>query len=184
MTREEAVEYAKNMTYCDAVYNALQGKCVPYRKATLIKLHELLDKLEPESCEDAISRQAVLDKLNRLIEVERLQGTDEMGYGRERVSAYECMIHSIESEYLYPNIQPQPKTGHWIDDKCSVCGKGIEDLVDSREWYRNEEPNFCPFCGIKLVEQQESNDKCKNCEYYRNPDYTRCHECEAESEEV
>ena len=23
-------------------------------------------------------------------------------------------------------------------------------------------------------------DKCKNCKYYRNPDYTRCHECETE----
>ena len=48
----------------------------------------------------------------------------------------------------------QPKTSHWIDDKCSVCGKGIEDLIDSREWYRNEEPNFCPFCGLKLVESE------------------------------
>lgn len=60
-----------------------------------------------QPCEDAISRKAVLDKLNKLIEVERLQGTDEMGYGRERVSAYECMIHSIESEYLYPSVNPQ-----------------------------------------------------------------------------
>ena len=48
MTREEAEGYAKEMTYRDAVYNALQGKCIPYRKATLIKLYELLDKLEQE----------------------------------------------------------------------------------------------------------------------------------------
>lgn len=57
--------------------------------------------------DDLISRQAVLDKLNRLIEVERLQGTDEMGYGRERVSAYESMIFEIESEYLYPSVKSQ-----------------------------------------------------------------------------
>ena len=49
MTREEAEEYAKNMTYRNAVYNALQGKCIPYRKATLIKLHELLDKIESQN---------------------------------------------------------------------------------------------------------------------------------------
>lgn len=36
MTREEAKEYANKMTYRDAVYYALQGKCIPYRKATLI----------------------------------------------------------------------------------------------------------------------------------------------------
>ena len=48
MNREEAEEYAKNMSYRDAVYNALQGKCIPYRKATLIKLYELLDIVEPQ----------------------------------------------------------------------------------------------------------------------------------------
>ena len=47
MTNEEAEEYAKNITYRNAVYNALQGRCIPYRKATLIKLHELLDMIEP-----------------------------------------------------------------------------------------------------------------------------------------
>ena len=51
MSREEAEEYAKGMTYRDAVYNALQGKCIPYRKATLIKLHELLDIIEPQESE-------------------------------------------------------------------------------------------------------------------------------------
>ena len=52
MTREEAEEYAKEMTYRNAIYNALQGKCIPYRKATLIKLYELLDMVEPQESED------------------------------------------------------------------------------------------------------------------------------------
>lgn len=51
MTREEAEEYAKEMTYRNAVYNALQGKCIPYRKATLIKLYELLDIVEEQESE-------------------------------------------------------------------------------------------------------------------------------------
>ena len=63
-------------------------------------------------------------------------------------------------EWLLKNQYKQKtKTGHRIDDKCSVCEKGIEDLIDSREWYRNEEPNFCPFCGAKMVETQESEGK-------------------------
>ena len=49
MTREEAEEYAKTMTYRDAIDNALQGKCIPYRKATLIKLYKLLDIIEPKA---------------------------------------------------------------------------------------------------------------------------------------
>ena len=43
MNREEAEKIASQMTYSDAVYNALQGKSIPYRKATLIKLYKLLD---------------------------------------------------------------------------------------------------------------------------------------------
>lgn len=42
-------------------------------------------------------------------------------------------------------------TAEWEDNKCSNCGKGIENLIDSREWYENEEPNYCPFCGTRFI---------------------------------
>ncbi len=42
------------------------------------------------------------------------------------------------------------ESAEWVDDKCSTCGKGIEDLIDSSEWYQNENPKYCPFCGIKI----------------------------------
>lgn len=32
------------------------------------------------------------------------------------------------------------------------------------------------------VGEHDGKDKCKKCEYYINPDYTRCHECKGESE--
>lgn len=56
MNRDEAEEYARHMTYEDAVFNALQGRAIPYRKATLIKLHELLkvaEKMDKEQKEGA-----------------------------------------------------------------------------------------------------------------------------------
>lgn len=43
MTVEEAKEYAEKMSYTQAVYNALQGTNIPYRKATKIKLTKLLE---------------------------------------------------------------------------------------------------------------------------------------------
>lgn len=46
MNTEQAKEIAKQMTYRDAVYNALRGRCVPFKKATRIKLKELLDIVE------------------------------------------------------------------------------------------------------------------------------------------
>ena len=56
MTKEEAEEYAKTMTYRDAIYNLTHAKCIPYRKATFIKVYELLD---------------ILDKIRAEIEKER-----------------------------------------------------------------------------------------------------------------
>ena len=48
MTREEAEEYAKGMTYRDAINNLMKARSIPYRKATFIKIKELLKALEQE----------------------------------------------------------------------------------------------------------------------------------------
>ena len=48
MTREEAEEYAKEMTYRDAINNLMKARSIPYRKATFIKVNELLKALEQE----------------------------------------------------------------------------------------------------------------------------------------
>lgn len=76
-----------------------------------------------------------------------------------------------------------PKTGHWIvgdgnrevyamEYECSECGCNVIGGGD-----------FCKWCGARMFEPQESEDKCEKCEYYINPDYTRCHICKAESED-
>ena len=60
MTVDEAKEYAKTMTYEDAVYNALQGRAVPYKKATKIKLDELLmivKDLEKDGNKDGTTKE-------------------------------------------------------------------------------------------------------------------------------
>ena len=98
------------------------------------KEHNICGTQQP--CEDAIGRSDMLDAIGH--------GTTYTSEELQRI------IKGL------PPVTPQQKIGHWIDDKCSICGKGIEDFIDSREWYRNEEPNFCPFCGVKLVNSQES----------------------------
>lgn len=57
MTREEAEIYAKTMTYEDALYNLSQARAIPYRKATFIKVNELIKALSQEPCDDAISQK-------------------------------------------------------------------------------------------------------------------------------
>ena len=98
-----------------------------------------------------ISRQAVIDRINKLIEVEKKQGTDDWGYGRERVNAYEAMLHMVKSEYLYPSVEPERKTGMWIHDEdweCDQCGKHFIN-VDEDE-YGVPHFDFCPNCGCEM----------------------------------
>lgn len=91
MTREEAEKYAENMTYREAIHNLKQAKSVPYRKATFIKVNELLDELEQEPfmnkacvsskvCEH--DKEAVLDKIRaEIIELR----------SRQNVGVLECL---------------------------------------------------------------------------------------------
>ena len=88
-----------------------------------------------------------------------------------------------------------------VDDVCEMARalrlgtplpKGHGKLVDLDQmcedyWDGNYmEIHFNDLDNIKTIieaDKAESEDKCKGCEYYLNPDYTRCHECKAESEE-
>ena len=56
MNREEAEIYARNMSYEDALFNLTKAKAIPYKKATLIKVYELIQTLSQEPCGDTVSR--------------------------------------------------------------------------------------------------------------------------------
>ena len=150
MTKEEAKEYAKKMTYRDAINNLMKARSIPYRKATFIKVNELLNALEQEPCEDAISRQAAIEAAMQDVNDRRTHGFNA---GATRAA------NRIK---LLPPVKPQePKTGHWkrisMDKysehakywyRCDRCGK---DNLGNTDW--------CPHCGARMVEPQESEDK-------------------------
>lgn len=74
--------------------------------------------------------------------------------GKITVDEYEEMTKPLDREIerldkIRAEIE-QIKEAEWVNSKCSICGKGIEDLIESREWYENEKPNYCPFCGKKF----------------------------------
>ena len=64
---------------------------------------------------------------------------------------YEDMVKAVKD---MPSVTPQePNTGYWIDKNkntavCSCCNR-------NNTWYGN----FCKWCGAKMVEPQESEDK-------------------------
>ena len=108
---------------------------------------------------DLISRQAVIDRINRLIEVEKKQGTDDLGYGRERVNAYETMLHFVGSEYLHPSVEPEI-------EKCDDCISRIDILKklnnlcnNTCEYSKIQRKSMCDACNLDLVFDMINNAK-------------------------
>ena len=133
MTREEAIEYLNTLYMALAVFPNQQISL-----GNVDKMKESVDMaikaLEQEPCEDAISRQAVLD-------------INENHHGQMP----NHINHQIWQEIKdLPSVTPQPKMGRWIgcdilqEFKCSEC----------RVCFRNKS-NYCPNCGAKMQEVTE-----------------------------
>ena len=123
-----------------------------YMELKLEELEKRIEALEQEPCDDAISRQAVLAAMRKN---HRSGGRDIDGdyiEGDYKESLYDDIIS-------LPSATSQPKTGRWIslDDfrgkynengfMCSECGE-----------HSDFEENFCPNCGCRMVELQESEE--------------------------
>ena len=91
---------------------------------------------------DAVSRQAVLDLM-----------IQKWG---ENFSGDSAMQESIDAIRVLPSVTPQePKTGHWIS-KPHIYGVAFCSECDFE--LRVNDTNYCPNCGAKMVEPQESED--------------------------
>lgn len=87
--------------------------------------------LDQEPCEDAISRQAVLDC-----------------FTATKLKKFDFILHAREEIKKLPPVTPQPKMGKWIKRpngfKCSKC------LINHKS-----HSIYCPSCGARMVEPQE-----------------------------
>lgn len=133
MTREEAKRW---------IYRKFNSGETEKLMADLI-----IQALEQEPCEDAISRRALLEEIENGIKA----GNYEEGY--EEYSHINDMDDIIECIKYADSIQPKPKTGHWIRMKayekwgCSECSTVFR--------FTFKEHYYCPNCGAKM----ESEDK-------------------------
>lgn len=139
MTRKEALKILKKC--CDRGVNR-----TIYAYDEYVTARDMAIKaLEQEPCEDAISREAVQDLIATWLS-DYL--TDET---REVLETIDCKIGDM------PSVYPKQKTGHWIltDDDfvyCSECGDSYYPRPIDASWY------YCPHCGAKMIESQESEE--------------------------
>ena len=102
---------------------------------------DILEKQMQEPCEDAISRQAVMDALCDNCELFKNRGQT-------------CSSKCEEYHFLatLSPVTPQPKTGHWREvdineyacSNCSYCFSIVSE-DNSIEEYKH-----CPNCGCKM----------------------------------
>ena len=106
-------------------------------------------------CEDAVSRQAVIDCATLITSIP----TEDWDIGD-----WVCLFRDRVSQL--PSVQPKAKTGRWVEVaqyadgkhkiECSECGNHIFDRGHANSHNVKEKYKFCPSCGAKMVEPQES----------------------------
>lgn len=85
-----------------------------------------IKSLEQQTCEDAISRQAVEEIINDIRDCISVDG-------------YWTILERLKK---LPSVSPQPKVGYWIEDEyemkvwCSACGEENDKCS-----------KYCPNCG-------------------------------------
>jgi hypothetical protein len=127
-----------NPQYTEAEIQKMQEM----EQAEIQKAYELGTKMQP--CEDCISRQAVLDVID---DIDKTTCMNE----------YHVIVDAIDK---LPSVNPQPKTGHWIDimvgdmpaQACDQCNT-FYPLA-----YTGGGHKYCPNCGCRMVEPQESEE--------------------------
>ena len=135
MTKEEAKRIAQGLI--------TDFKC---ESETMVEFCNVIIKaLEQEPCEDAISRNAVLEKA---VYTETEEGW--CGY-------------TVDVDYIksLPSVTSEPKTGHWIEKDgfdgdtyydCSECGESWT-TIEGNPW--NNGMKYFPNCGAKMEEVEE-----------------------------
>ena len=67
----------------------------------------------------------------------------------------------VERDDVLKALEQEPKTGHWRHYEgmltCSECGSAFYD--DIMEYCGDDVPKYCPDCGRRMVEPQESEDE-------------------------
>ena len=76
-------------------------------------------------------------------------------------------ITERERDRILKALEQEPKTGHWIKYGIPRCGEQHYQCTNCDEYfnfglysdYYKKAFKYCPNCGAKMVEPQESEDK-------------------------
>lgn len=150
MTREEII---RNLKYTMEKHK--NDTVSTFGTNISVMCKDILDYLEQEPCEDAVSRQAVLEIFGYVMDYWKEHAIDVEPHEIEDalIEQYEFTAKQLSD---LPPVTSQPKTGRWIngDDKCPCCGKSKFEGLDADIW-ADWQPKHCPNCGTKMEGEKE-----------------------------
>lgn len=129
MTREEAIEVIK--AYKDKLTNSASNQL----DRDIEAFDMAIKALKQKPCDDAISRQALLRKMNTK--------THEYGNGLGFRTEWIMLINSM------PTILPKRKQGEWIEEFNDMEGE-VRFYCSSCGDYQMFETDFCSNCGAEM----------------------------------
>jgi DNA-directed RNA polymerase subunit RPC12/RpoP len=133
MTKEEAINYLKSSGMSD---------------------EQIRTVVDAFTCEDCISRQAVLD----IVRFENKWLFDARSNNVDTDIAFNGIISKVSD---LPSVTPQQKTGRWIEKDgydgdvyydCSVCGESWASIEGTP---KTNGMKYCPNCGAKMEVNKE-----------------------------
>ena len=137
MTNKEAIIVLKNIAWFGKIYDQEQTE-----EAVDMAINALT--AQPEPCEDAVSRQAILN------------------YKCDCYDSEDHLLYAVPTGYILrmPSVHPERKKGKWIiDHLCSTTGGTYQvircSLCGHSEPWRMGENKFCPNCGADMREGQD-----------------------------
>ena len=137
MTREQAIEIIRQECLCvdrDCNIEKNCGNCdlaLPSKEPILEAYNMAIKVLEKEPCEDAISRQAVLEAIRKCHCEEWIKA--DIGAPIEAL----------------PSVTPVEKVGHWIEERTYMECPKCHDIWHYEE-NQTERFKCCPNCGAKM----------------------------------
>ena len=179
MNRDEATEYLIDISY---KFGNISVEYLTEKDGE--KMREAINVLtnEQQTCEDAVSRQAVEDAIaNTIVNGEELgyavaydilsdlppvnpqpkttvcedavSREAVLGLFAQNADAIRPYSKTWEEVKALPSVKPQPKTGHWIRMKAYEKWGCSECNTVFRFTFK--EHDYCPKCGCRMVEPQE-----------------------------
>ena len=151
ISREEAIEIIAATDITNGEEPVFTGKQVI---ALLKDLDGVISSRPTEPCEDAISRQAAVE---RLCKVAEFMNEKRDGLGSPYVMA---ALFIQDNKEEFPSVTPKQRTGHWIKDDITERSKGAyKHKCDRCGAYHRTMYDYCPSCGAKMIEPQESEEQ-------------------------